>query len=497
MSAQIEVLRDTRSVCPVCRRVIEANLIEENGRIKIVKECPEHGEFKSLYWSDAAHYRNLISFEYPSSNGRHRNLECPLACGLCDEHEGSVLIALIDITNRCNLTCPICFSSSEAKMQHPYELSATQIKEMLLNLKTQGTPERITVQYSGGEPTLRDDLPALVAMTKEMGFGRVEINTHGIRIGQEPEYAKALKDAGLDAIGLQFDSTDDEVYRFVRGANLMEKKQKTIEVAREVGLRVILVVTLVKGVNDKHVGDIIRFAAKNQDVIKRVVSQTLTFTGRGTNFNPDDYRLTLYDYLAMVEDQTGGIIKKSDFYPVTLLAPVPDFLEALSGKPQDKMLTHPCCDLATFVYISDDGTFVPLNQLIPVQRVMNVMAEGATAINGASSWRKNWVKLKYVGRLLGIAIREVRNPVFRRLIISSLFSRSYDPMADMDQVLMLNCTSHMDGWNFDVERVENCSIHYLLPDGKLIPFCSYNAFYRADVEAKFSPLLQTQTEQVS
>lgn len=494
MNAQTEVLRDTRSVCPICRRVIGANLIEEDGRIVIAKECPEHGEFKSLYWSDAAHYRKLISFEYPLDNGRHRNLECPLACGLCDEHEGNVLIALIDITNRCNLNCPICFSSSESKMQHPFELSAAQIRQMLTTLKGQGTPGRITVQYSGGEPTLRDDLPALVSMAKEMGFGRVEINTHGIRIGQEPEYAKALKDAGLDAIGLQFDSTDDEVYRFVRGVNLMEKKQKTIEVAREVGIRVILVVTLVKGVNDKHVGNIIRFAAKNQDVIKRVVAQTLTFTGRGSNFNPDDYRLTLFDYLTMVEDQTGGVIKKSDFYPVALLAPVPDFLEALSGKPQDKLVTHPCCDLATFIYISDDGQFVPLNQLIPVQKVIGVMAEGAIAINSASSWRKGWVKFKYVGRLLGLAIREVRNPVFRRLIVSSLINRSYDPMADMDQVLMLNCTSHMDGWNFDVERVENCAIHYLTPDGKLIPFCSYNAFYRADVEAQFSASFQMKTQ---
>jgi hypothetical protein len=479
-------MRVTQSVCPECDRITEAELVERNGEVRMVKSCPDHGEFETLYWSDAENYRRLMTFQHLPDEGRLRNKKCPTECGPCKEHKGSPLIALIDITNRCDLTCPICFSESKMCMEHEFEPTLDQIEAMLAQYSERGTAKHITVQFSGGEPTLRDDLPEMIRMARRMGYGRIEINSHGLRFATEPGYARLLKEAGLDAIGLQFDGLDDEIYKFNRGAKLFALKQKAIDAAREAGLRVVLVVTMTKGLNDKEAGDILRFAAKNSDVIKRMVAQTLTFYGRATQFDVNNMRSTPYDFMAALEEQTGGVIKRSDFYPVAAMLPIAEFFEQLTDQKQDKLYTHPCCNVATYVYVKPDKSLAPLSEMLNVEPLLNLMDRGAKAMKASRGWRRSLVKLSYAGRLLLSTVTQVSNKVFRQVVFNSLFKGAYDPMSDLENVIMVTCVHHMDKWNFDVERVETCSIHYLVPDGNQVPFCSYNTFYRHRTEKMIS-----------
>jgi uncharacterized radical SAM superfamily Fe-S cluster-containing enzyme len=481
-----DAIRVTQSVCPECDRIISAELVERADEVRMVKSCPEHGEFETLYWSDAENYQKLMSFQHLPEEGRLRNKSCPTECGPCKEHKGSPLIALIDITNRCDLTCPICFSESKLCMEHTFEPTVSEVEAMLQQLAERGTPKHITVQFSGGEPTLRDELPEMIRMARGMGYGRVEVNSHGLRFANEPGYARLVKEAGLTSIGLQFDGLDDEIYKFNRGAKLFALKQKAIDAAREAGLGVVLVVTLTKGLNDHEIGDVIRFAAQNCDVIKRVVAQTLTFYGRATQFDVNNMRSTPYDFMHYLEKQTDGAIKRSDFYPVAAMLPIAEFFEQLTEKKQDKLYTHPCCNVATYIYVNPDKSLVPLSELLQVEPLLNQMDRGAKEMKASRGWRRSLVKLKHVTKLLWSTVTQVSNPVFRQVLFNSLFKGSYDPMADLENVLMVSCVHHMDKWNFDVERVETCSIHYLVPDGNQVPFCSYNTFYRQPTERLIS-----------
>ena len=481
-----ESIRETVSVCPECDALLVAHLVERDGRLVMTKRCAQHGSFETLYWSNADDYRRIMKFQHLPEEGRLRNKSCPNECGPCKEHKGSPLIALIDITNRCDLTCPICFSESKLEMEHTVEPTLAQIEGMLAQLKERGTAARMTVQYSGGEPTMREDLPEMISMARRLGYGRIEINTHGLRLAREDGYARVLKDAGLTAIGLQFDGIDDEIYKFNRGAKLFSQKQRAVEACKEVGLGIVLVVTLTKGLNEGEIGDIIRFAARNKEVVKRVVAQTLTFYGRATQFDVNERRATPYDFMKCLEDQTDGVIKRSDFYPVGSMLPVADFFEQLTGQKQDRLYTHPCCNVATYIYVAPNGDLIPVNQLVKVEPILELMAKGAADLKRSTGIRRALIKLKYGGKLLASAFTKVSNPIFRRVLVNSMFKGSYDPMADLDDVLMVSCVHHMDKWNFDVERVETCSIHYLTADGNQVPFCSYNTFYRQKAEQRIS-----------
>ena len=481
-----EPIRETRSVCPECGDVITAELVERDGELMMIKTCPIHGLFETLYWTSADDYRRIMGFQHLPEEGRLRNKSCPSECGPCKEHKGSPLIALIDITNRCDLTCPICFSESKLEMAHTVEPTIEEIEGMLTQLKERGTPERMTVQFSGGEPTLREDLPDLIRLARSLGYGRIEINSHGLRLATDPTYARLLKDAGLTAVGLQFDGLDDKIYRFNRGANLFAQKQRAIDAAKQAGLGIVLVVTLTKGLNDGEIGDIIRFAAHNREVIKRVVAQTLTFYGRATQFDVNEMRSTPYDFMQCLEDQTDKAIKRSDFYPVGAMLPVAEFFEQLTEKKQEKLYTHPCCNVATYIYVNPDESLVPLSQLVNVEPILALMDKGAKAMKATRGWRRSLTKLNYAGRLLLSTVTQVSNPVFRSVLFNSLFRGSYDPMSDLDNVLMVSCVHHMDKWNFDVERVETCSIHFLSADGNQVPFCSYNTFYRQKTERQIA-----------
>jgi len=493
-------LKETKSLCPECLRIIPAELIEENGRVKIKKRCSEHGEFEEIYWNNAEHYKWVMRFQNDGEGIENprtkRDKGCPFDCGLCEEHKSHTVLGIVDVTNRCNLKCPICFANADTS-GYLYEPTKEQIREMLQNLRNNKPVPCYAFQFSGGEPTVRDDLPELVRIGKELGFLYIMVDTNGVRIANDIKYLKALKDAGMDAFYLQFDGLDDEIYRKLRGANLLNTKLRAIENIRRLEWRcVVLVVTLVKGVNDDQVGGIIKFAVENSDVITCVNFQPISFSGRANKIEREKKRITTDEFIDLVEKQTKGKIKREYFYPVPSMVPISKFIEANIQEPTTKLSTHPCCGVGTYIIIDDNNNYKPINEIVDVDRFLDVIQHGSEELRKRGSISTG-TKLKLLINLLKSSAKNINDPRRRELILNLLKSGEYDDAAKFhENAIMIGCMHFMDPWNFDIERVQRCVIHYSLPDGRIIPFCSYNNLHREAVEKRFSiPLNKTSTRQ--
>src|SRR4030065_2500127 len=312
---------------------------------------------------------------------------------ICPEHKSHTALAIIDITNRCNLKCPVCFANAAAA-GYVYEPTKEQVVGMLENLRATKPVPATALQFSGGEPTIRNDLFDFVRKAKELGFKHVEVNTNGLRISQSVEYAKKLKSAAVSTVYLQFDGLTPDVYKFIRGLDLLETKMKAIENLRQAGYNsVVLVVTLVKGVNDGQLGDIIKFAAKNFDVIRCVNVQPVSLCGRLPPQEREKMRITIPDFMRLVEEQTNGDIKVSVFYPVPVVLPVSKAVGALKDKRYVEFTAHPHCGMATFVLVAD-------GKITPITRYGNIdkfVATLKSVYDDASKGNTSKAKLRLVG----------------------------------------------------------------------------------------------------
>ena len=478
----MKYISSTISLCPECLTPIDAVIIEENGKIMIKKECPIHGEYSELYWADQQQYTRAEKYEkqgtrlaYPQTETRKG---CPYDCGICPEHKTSTILGIIDVTNRCNLNCPICFAHAGAA-GYLYEPTKEQVKNMINTLYSNKPARPPAIQFSGGEPTLRDDLPELIKTADSKGFEYIMVNTNGLRLAQDLEYCMRLKKAGANSIYLQFDGLTDDIYRKTRGANLVDVKSKAIENMRETGLSCVLVPVLVKGVNDHQVGDIIRYSAKNLDVIRGVNFQPVSITGRINRDQRLDMRITLPDLMRLTGEQTGGQIKPGDWFPVPTVQPLSAFLGAVYNHCFPDFAVHPHCGAATYV-VFDDGKLKPITNYIKVDAFLQVLSDArADFLRG----RKNKAKLDLVkGLSSNVNLKFI--PDYIRLILSSDDYLSFYKMRHEN--LFIGAMHFMDPYNFDVKRVQRCGIHYAVPDGRLIPFCTMNNIHRKEVEKKFA-----------
>ena len=485
------IIKNTRSICPECLKALDATIYEEDGKVFIKKICPEHGSFNELYWSDYDHYVRAEKLRFNGeglSNPRTETKDgCPLDCGICPHHKSHTALAIIDVTNRCNLTCPVCFANATSA-GYVYEPTKEQIYGMLENLRDNKPVPTTALQFSGGEPTIRKELPDFIRKAKELGFSHVEVNTNGLRISQSVEYAKELKDAGASTIYLQFDGLTSDVYKFIRGIDLLDIKMKAIENLRKAGLTsVVLVVTLVKGVNDNQLGDIINFAAKNFDVIRCINVQPVSLCGRLPQQDREKMRITITDFMKNVEEQTNGTIKASDFYPVPTVAPIAKAVGALKDRRYIEFSAHPHCGMATYLLI-EDGKITPITRLANVDKFVGVMTK---VYELASKGNKTEAKLRLAG-----AVRYVKFGFLRKYILGVLTKGDYKSLGDLQRKSLLLASMHfMDPYNFDLERVEQCLIHYAVPDGRIIPFCTMNSIHRQEVEKKLGVPIKEWKEQ--
>jgi uncharacterized radical SAM superfamily Fe-S cluster-containing enzyme len=476
----MNVIKNTKTICPDCLKVLDATIFEADGKVFIKKECSEHGQFQELYWSDYKQYLRAENFRSEGEgveNPRTKTQKgCPYDCGICPEHKSHTALAIIDVTNRCNLACPVCFANASAA-GYVYEPTKEQVTGMLENLRANKPVAATALQFSGGEPTIRNDLFELVRKAKELGFRHVEVNTNGVRLSQSVEYAKKLKESGVSTVYLQFDGLTSEIYKYIRGLDLLDIKMKALQNMREAGIHsVVLVVTLIKGVNDTQLGDIVDFAVKNFDIIRCINVQPVSLCGRLPPQEREKMRITIPDFMRLVEEQTGGEIKVSDFYPVPTVVPISKAVGALQNKKYIEFTAHPHCGMATYLLV-ENGKITPITRIANVEKFAKAMEK---VYETAAKGSKTKAKLRLIS-----ASRFVKFNFLRKYVLRVLTEGSYQSLGDLQRKSLLLASMHfMDPYNYDLERVQRCLIHYAVPDGRIIPFCAMNSIHRQDVEKK-------------
>ncbi|MCK4884518.1 radical SAM protein, partial [Candidatus Bathyarchaeota archaeon] len=438
----MQVIKETKTICPECLKVLEATIFEEDNKDYIQKECALHGQVTELYWSDYEQYQRAETLRVEGTGLNNPRTEtkqgCPYDCGICPEHKSHTGLAIIDITNRCNLTCPVCFANAAAA-GYVYEPTKEQIFEMLKNLRRNEPVPPPALQFSGGEPTIRKDLFELVKKAKELGFHHVEVNTNGLLLAQSVDFCRGLLESGVSTVYLQFDGLTSDVYKFTRGIDLLDIKMKAIENCREAGISIVLVVTLIKGVNDHQLGDIIRFAIKNFDLIRCVNVQPVSICGRIPEAEREKMRITIPDFMRLVEEQTDGKIKVSDFYPVPTVVPISRAIGSLKDKRYVEFTAHPHCGMATYAFVEGDD-LIPINRYGNVDKFIKSLGK---VYEEASKGHKRKAKLRLVG-----ALRHIRFGLLRKYLLPILRTGSYESLGNLHRKMLLIASMHfMDPYN--------------------------------------------------
>ena len=414
----MEIIRTTRSVCPVCLRPVSALLEGEGGRVWLKKNCPDHGPFSTIIWRGLTDFGAWRGDVPPLGEGE--GVSCPQNCGICAQHEQGSCCVLLEVTRRCNLRCRFCFADGEAP-----EPDMAQLKAAVDKILERG---QVLIQLSGGEPSLRDDLPELIRYIKSRGVRYVQLNSNGLRLACDEEYVKELSDAGLSFVFLQFDGVTDDVYEALRGRPLLETKRKAIEMCGKYGLGVTLVPTVVKGVNEHQLGDIIRFGASLSPVVRGVHFQPVSYFGRYPERAKDEDRYTLDELIAAIGQQAG--IGEKNVMP--------------------SRCDHPGCGFHASFVVLKDASLMPL------------------------SFRRSGVRC---GKTDAGQNREY---IGSRWIRGAEESSGEElDMQDMDQFVKrvkshgftVTAMAFQDAMNLDIERLRRCSLH-VYTEGVLKPFCA-------------------------
>ncbi len=423
-----------KSICPVCFKMITGALRESENGLFMEKICAEHGMFRTTIGTDLQTYKELCWSErkvtQPREYGVPSKRGCPEDCGLCPAHEQHTCLAILEITSRCELRCPVCLARSCPEGE---DLNLYQIEYALRRLRDyEGglTP----IQISGGEPTLHPQLTNIVNLARSYGFHSVELNTNGLALSRDQALAESLIETGLSSVYLQMDTLDPTVSKFIRGKNLVETKMKAVDNCLKAGLEVILSVTIVPGVNDQELWTMVRFGLENE--ITGVNFQALTLTGRYPKEVGDgEDHFTGGHFLKEIIRQSQGELLEGDLSPI----PCPD----------------PRCGLILYGLVQN-GALLPLNRLLERDTLIDCLAD-----------LKDWPQtLRHIlSSSCGSGCSKQNLEAFSdTLSHSDFFSVGYHGM--------------MDAYGMDLERVKRCCVHEITAKGKLIPFCLYNIKYR-------------------
>lgn len=462
MSTPARTLHRTQSVCPVCLRRIDAAYVREGETVSFRKTCPRHGSFAVpvLRQTDG-----LPAFEewqrpktpsYPARPLTEAVQGCPFDCGLCPGHAQHTCTALLEVTLRCNMACPVCYAAAGGRDVPPDPAPDVLIRQ--LDRLRQVSPG-CNVQLSGGEPTLRADLPDIIREVRARGFGLVQVNSNGLRLGQDATLAQRLSEAGLDSVYLQWDAPDDAACvplrgRLPHGESLMSLKAAAVRHCAAAGLGVVLVATLLPGANLSRLGDLLRQALRLGPVVRGLHLQPLSRFGRYPGELLTAPRLSLFDVLAALCAQAPELVRPEHVHPPGCEHSLCSFSAVYAretgpdGTPGLRLLADAapsCCGP------SAPGGTMPAPRTAPLEA-----AEGARRSRQFTA--AHWA---------GPARASVS------VAAADDFSR-FLARAGVERRFTLSCMAFQDALDFDVERVRGCCIHVMRPDGRLIPFCVQN-----------------------
>jgi len=370
-----------------------------------------------------------------------------------------------------------------------YEPTLEQIRQMLRKAKEE-KPACNAVQFTGGEPTLRDDLVEIIKIAKEEGYDHVQLNTDGIRLAFEPEFVEAIRDAGVNTIYLSFDG----VTPLTNWKNHWEIPLIFENIRKHKGPGLVLVPTVIRNLNDHELGAIINFGLNHLDIVRGVNFQPISMVGRVPKEERSKFRITIPRALKLIEEQTNGAIAMEDWYPVPIAGYIAKFFDAYLGR-RYYMTSHFACGCATYVFL-DDGKVIPISRFIDVDGFVEYLVEKAEELEKL----ENVGKLKRLKLSADIIVKfikkfydESKAPKSLKVlnIMKNAFLHgTYDALGEFhEKALFLGLMHFQDEYNYDVERTERCVIHYGMPDGRIVPFCAFNVipeYYRDEIQAKYS-----------
>ena len=491
--------KETTSICPECKELITATLTERDGKVCIDKTCPKHGSFSDIYWSDAELFLRAENFAYDGvglknpmdKSNEGKNVSITIG-GKPFEMLTCTALANIDLTNRCNMRCPICFANAN-QAGYVYEPDYDTVVRMLEMLRSEEPIKCTAVQFSGGEPTIYPRFVDIIRKAKELGFAQVQAATNGIEFAKNFELVKASQEAGLNTIYLSFDGISDDIYLQARDRKMFDVKLKVLENLRKLEKppSVVLVPTIVRGLNDKQIGDIINFALENSDLIRAVNFQPVAFTGRITREELSRGRFTLPDLIKEEGEQTG-YTTRDDWFPVPVVAPISKLASLMLKENKVTFTTHPHCGIATYLFKDDKGNVTPMTRFIDAERMSKGFYELAARAEKARFKKLLVFKLL---KLVKSCIHKEKLPEgmtrrrFMKVMRAIMSDKSKETLAAFSwKMMMIGGMHFQDNYNYDVERVRRCGVHYATPDLRVIPFCAYNGGpeYREEVEKKFS-----------
>ncbi len=453
--AKVEIPRivgTTESLCPVCLDRIAAERVAEGDAVYLRKTCTTHGQFKTVIW------RGLDSYE--AWGGGHRIASrppvcgssvqrgCPFDCGLCPDHRQHTCCVVLDVTQRCNLACPVCFASAGGATDP--DPSIEEIVGWCRGLIEVGGP--FNLHLSGGEPTVRHDLPEIIRKVRALGFTYIQLNTNGLRLARDPDYAQEVREAGLTCVFLQFDGVSDSVFQAMRGRPMLETKLRAIENCSRHELGVVLVPTLAPGVNTGQIGEILSTAVRLAPAVRAVHFQPISYFGRYPAARSDVDRITFPEVIRLIEEQTDGQFKAANFYPASGENPYCSFhgkfwLDAdKQVSPAPRPAVSSCCGPAI------EPGLVQLGALKPepgegVRRAQRFVAQ-------------HWSYPSALPELQPLGGIDVS---------------SFDAfLAEKKTSFCISGMAFQDAWNIDLERLRECFLHVLSPQQKLVPLCAYN-----------------------
>lgn len=481
----METISTTRSLCPVCLKPLPARLVLRGEKIYIQKSCSSHGEFEDLYYGDAALYHHIME-QY---SGRNQN--SPKVTSEYDvllpvkgySSKSTPVIGIIDVTNRCNLECNVCFAGCSSAPTL-YEPTFDEIAGMMDTLRSSDPPCPI-VLFSGGEPTIRKDFFEICTLAHQKGFSFIIVATNGKMLAANEDYYEKLNKAHVDIIYLQFDGLTPEPYLAIRGTDLLPLKMKAIRnmINSSVSYpNVVLVPTVIKGVNDHQIGDIVRFAAANITNIRGILFQPIGYVGDVKDEKLLNGRITNAECLEQLERSFDGKINKMDFVP---LAWIRDFLDAYKRlNPTARTIdisTHPGCFSIVYL-IKHNEELIPLSRIFDLNRLRSF-------IRSLEPCSKQDLFKKFSLILPGLIKKEGIKFSGKLLsVIRDLFMKGAEEAIikfHTENVLLVGFEHAIDANNYDCDKVENCCIHYSTPENDTIPFCAYNLLHRKRIEEEF------------
>lgn len=447
----------TRSICPVCRAVIDAELNAREGRIFLRKRCEEHGAFEALVYGDAQMYLDSLRFNRPGTFPLETQTEvregCPLDCGLCPEHKQHACLGVLEVNSTCNLDCPVCFAGS-GHQPDGFSLSADQVEVALdAFVRAEGEPE--VVMFSGGEPSIHPQILEFIAMARAKGIRHVVLNTNGIRLARDRGFAAALAELGT-AIYLQFDGLREETHLALRGRDLRAEKAAALDRCAEHGLTVTLVAAVERGVNEGELGDLLRFGFRHP-AVRAVVFQPVTHAGRHREFDPLE-RLTNADVIHAIVEQMPETFEVGDFFPVPCC--------------------FPTCRSVTYLLVEGDAV-VPIPRILDIEEHLDYVTNRVLpdpAIRGALE------ELWSASAIAGTA------STAERLACATCAIDLPEAVRNLsERAFMVVIQDFQDPYTLNVRQLMKCCVEELTPDGRLIPFCAYNSVgYREEVRSRLT-----------